>query len=310
MPSCRMSPRIRNSRITCLTVLLLGSAVFGQTADPNAPSNGTSNQNASPSPDVDALLIEEIGPLRPGRTALLREGSLLVDVKGWMQYDRPMRSWRYVIVEDDASAPGYELTLLPNSILQQMIALRSIAQGQPVVFEVSGRVLVYRGQSFFLPLHAPQLIEHDELRSDETTTNDDSGISNAPPDDDSVDSIRRELQQAVGSIARSRSNDERSQSVTPGLIREGTMLVSRRGRLSRSGDGAWIFVFDADASGLADPPLTILPCLLLERMERYAQQLGGMTPIVLSGQVQLFNNHNYLYPTVFQVPRERSRLSP
>ena len=88
------------------------------------------------------------------------------------------------------------------------------------------------------------------------------------------------------------------------------MIVSRRGRIVRSNAGSWMFVFDADASGLGDPPMILFPCLLLERIENYASRRGGVAPIVLSGQVFIFNNQNYLYPTVFQIPRERTRLTP
>ena len=91
---------------------------------------------------------------------------------------------------------------------------------------------------------------------------------------------------------------------------EGTQLLWRRGWLSRSPDGAWTFVFAADAAGQADPPLNVLPCLLLERMERYATTAGAGAPMVLSGVIYRYKKRGYLLPTAFEVPRLRTQIAP
>ena len=51
------------------------------------------------------------------------------------------------------------------------------------------------------------------------------------------------------------------------LMQEGTAIASRRGKLLRDPAGGWMFIFDADTTGLADPPVRMLPCLLLEQLE-------------------------------------------
>ena len=91
---------------------------------------------------------------------------------------------------------------------------------------------------------------------------------------------------------------------------EGTILLSRRGKIRRAGAGAFIFVFDADAEGLADPPMPLLPCLLLERLELHAHLTGERAAILLSGRVHTFRGQNYLRPTLYRVPRERTILTP
>ena len=94
------------------------------------------------------------------------------------------------------------------------------------------------------------------------------------------------------------------------LMREGTTVLSRRGSLRRDRGGAWVFVFDSDATGLADPPLTLLPCLLLERIENHVRRTGDNVPVLLSGQVYVFEGRNYLMPSVYRIPRERTVLTP
>lgn len=62
-------------------------------------------------------------------------------------------------------------------------------------------------------------------------------------------------------------------ALTPGapdakLVREGTYIVDRVGRLRRSDDGQHEeFVFDSDGAALQDPPMVILPNLTLMQME-------------------------------------------
>lgn len=58
------------------------------------------------------------------------------------------------------------------------------------------------------------------------------------------------------------------------LLREGTFVVDRTGRLSRSAAGAegssfsgHEFIFEADGRALRDPPMVVLPNLALQRME-------------------------------------------
>lgn len=52
------------------------------------------------------------------------------------------------------------------------------------------------------------------------------------------------------------------------LLREGSFVVDRTGRLTRNNEGGgWEFTFDADGRTLKDPPMMILPNLKLQTME-------------------------------------------
>jgi len=95
---------------------------------------------------------------------------------------------------------------------------------------------------------------------------------------------------------------------TQRLLPEGTLLASRRGRLVRSDQGQWVFAFDAGASqgsapATRDRPLIILPCLVLQDMERNAHRLGDSAAMTVSGRVYLYAGRNYLLPTMFRVDR-------
>lgn len=100
-------------------------------------------------------------------------------------------------------------------------------------------------------------------------------------------------------------------SVGPGakLLREGSFLASRRGRMVRSSEGAWLFVFDSDSSTKAEPPMTMMPCLNLQAMEKLAERGGDALSYTVSGQVFVYKNRNYLLPTLYVINR-RAEMTP
>ena len=99
-------------------------------------------------------------------------------------------------------------------------------------------------------------------------------------------------------------------AVTATALQENSALINRRGKITRDRSGGWLLVFDADAAGSADPPVKLLPCMLLQSIEDYARRSGNNSPLIISGQVYLYNGQNYLLPTVYRIPHERSRITP
>ncbi len=176
--------------------------------------------------------------------------------------------------------------------------------GQEAVFEITGQVFVYRGHNFLLATHAPQLLTYQPPAP--TPVEEDDGTGQG----DSVEDIMQELMESVGPIRRSAAaGSDRPDVSNEDLLGEGTTILARRGKLTRSDFGAWIFVFDADAAGLADPPLVIMPCLMLQRLETYGRSTGRTAPILLSGRVFRYGRRNYVLPSAFRIPRQRTPLS-
>lgn len=93
------------------------------------------------------------------------------------------------------------------------------------------------------------------------------------------------------------------------LLREGTFLASRRGRIVRLAGGEWQITFDADASGRGDPPMILMPCLNLGAMEKLAERGGEALSFTVSGQVFVYKGKNYLLPTMYAVNRQ-GELAP
>jgi hypothetical protein len=89
-------------------------------------------------------------------------------------------------------------------------------------------------------------------------------------------------------------------AVAPGaallqVMREGTFLVDRTGRLTRGGDGqSWEFSFDSDGRTMKDAPVVILPNLKLMAMEQAAKSSNRDLRFRVTGMVTEYNGRNYV----------------
>ncbi len=289
------------------------SAMLAPQAAGQTPAAPTSRPHGSGAPPATAP-AGETSPVRTARRRLplLREGSQLVGVTGLVQRDASTGSWHLLLHPLTERAPRYELIVLPCTLLGEIERIAESVPGPDVVFEVTGKVYVFRGRNYFLPTHAPRVTGYEQSAPQTQDAAEAETERTTDADDDSVQAIVRQLERAVGPVARSTATDVAPAPATGStkLLREGAVLLDRRGRLRRDEGGAWMFVFDVDASGLADPPMILLPCLLLERMEQYARIVGNAPSLLVSGHVHLYGGRNYLLPTVYRIPRERTPLEP
>lgn len=79
------------------------------------------------------------------------------------------------------------------------------------------------------------------------------------------------------------------------LVREGTLVTDRTGRLTRSADGLTAeFSFDSDGKALKDPPMIILPNLKLMQMESAVQGSSRDLRFRITGVVTEYKGRNYV----------------
>lgn len=293
-----------------MVILLMIAAQQSSQSSQQPPADTTSRDKAEKRDSAQEL----------PRSPLLREGRFLVEVKGVMGFNDRSKWWRFTIDSEDPKYPSYELSFLPCTLMADMRQITQSMSNQKVTFETTGQVFVYHGRNFFLPSHAPRVIEvkqKSSLQSEQDNASDDvdetdaaNEIEDSAQQGDSAEAILRGLEQNVGPVVRSTGGEAKEQKEELKLASEGTQIINRRGRMHRGVHGTWWFTFDADATGLSDPPMVILPCLLLERMERYAARSGARTAMLLSGRVYLYENRNYILPTMFQIPRQRTTINP
>ena len=84
-------------------------------------------------------------------------------------------------------------------------------------------------------------------------------------------------------------------ATTMPIVREGTFIPDRTGRLTKSPDGLQSeFTFDADGRAMQDPPMIILPNLKLELMEQAVSNSNRDLKFRVTGMVTEYHNRNYL----------------
>ena len=93
------------------------------------------------------------------------------------------------------------------------------------------------------------------------------------------------------------------------LLREGTFLASRRGRVIKTTGGEWQFHFDTSPENKADAPMVLMPCLNLQAIEKLAVRGSEALSFTVSGQVFVYKGRNYLLPTMYSVNR-RGDVTP
>ena len=343
------------SKVAMTAVALSGmltSQAIAQSDQPDSRPANPASQSPLIQPDnvKQAEVQDEISSTNTGlpqqrrakRPPLLREGSFLAGAAGRLARDKTTGGWKFVVqpdaLEAQEGAVAREFVLLPCAKLSQME--QSIASTDlDIIFEMTGRIHVFEGRNYLLPLSAPRVQQYvEQVRPDKnqaadagTTAdegNDNTDIDNA--NDDLVDDSDLTTEELIENL-RSRvpvnrsltpppsaTNSPTVQAENPDVLTaedaaenlrpEGEFLLRRRGRVTRLSSGAWVYRFMADSTGLSDPPMVLLPCLLLERIQHEMQHRDPGDNFVMSGEVLTYQNQNYLLPTAYHVLRPDKNL--
>lgn len=82
-------------------------------------------------------------------------------------------------------------------------------------------------------------------------------------------------------------------ATTRPVMREGTFIVDRAGRMTKLSDRVE-FSFDSDGRNLSDPPVVLLPNLNLMKMEASAGGSGRDVRFRITGEVTEYRGRNYV----------------
>lgn len=280
-------------------------------------------------PTVPGSVVQGLpGAVRGGTNAvtagrLVRQGTFLLSRRGTVS-KLPDGAVIFTFDPDENGAAERPMELLPNTNLQNLerIAARADATAR---FNVSGQVMAFKGRNYLImdrpaeivragiPTPAPSAKPAEpkpaEAKPAENGNADPAGMINK------LEGAARERDAARPVLAVPAPTDSATptqpQSLGPTiptlppekLLREGSMITSRRGRMIRQPDGDWALTFDADAAGKSEPALLLLPCMNLQAMERVAERGGEAATMSVSGIVTTYKSRNYLLPTMYMVNR-------
>jgi hypothetical protein len=112
-----------------------------------------------------------------------------------------------------------------------------------------------------------------------------------PPDNNKAAALQPQVSPEVSNAL---TNSVGVDSSSAAILREGTDVIDRVGRLQKTGDGQEEFVFDSDGRNLSDPPLIILQNLKLMSMENAVTAASHDLRFRVTGTVTEYHSRNYI----------------
>jgi hypothetical protein len=78
---------------------------------------------------------------------------------------------------------------------------------------------------------------------------------------------------------------------------------------AEGGPTPWMITFDADSSGLGDPPLYLMPSQELEEMEAQVEAGGDGAEFLVTGEVFIYRGQAYLLPRIARPAVDHGNLN-
>jgi hypothetical protein len=167
----------------------------------------------------------------------------------------------------DGRNGGPPLVLMPSLTLM-MVEDAMANTNREVKFRVSGTVTEYKGKNYLLPEQVSR---------------------GGKPMTESVPPLAADKTSGGGAV--------KPNAPVLNVMREGTYLVDRVGRLTRSPDGTQFeLTFDSDGRAMRDPPLIVLPGLKLWAMENATTGHNKDPRFRVTGLVTEYRGRNYFLP--------------
>lgn len=264
-------------------------------------------------------------PLADGSAAqadpdtLRPEGTFLV---GWTGEIVRMRTGGLAflpVTKAGARRPEPAMALLPCSTYARIETLLGDST-RGLWLSLTGEVLEYQDRNWLLPTvfastdvpapDQPAPTEPAPGQTDENADQPEDAQTDPPTSGDRVEDLIRQLeaqrQERRGidtTFAKPADDTPGEGGPTPDPRLEGRMLLNQRGRMVRSPDGDWVIAIDNDggASNVGRLPnrLRLLPCMLVEVMERSAENQGESWTFEVSGHLYRHGETVYLLPRMF-----------
>ncbi len=276
------------------------------------PASGTGEPALTPSPSSGAGAVLpglSENDLRPARGGLVREGAFLPNRRGRM-VPGDHGGWVFIF---DADAEGLAEPPMQIQPCQRLTEMQRIVEAKSgtQTFLLSGVAYVFEGANHIMPLMFTT------LASEELTTQ----PATPPPATAGADPSVEELLKSVGSLpapaaraSGSGSGAMSSRGPAPAaggndgskLVREGTMLISRRGRIERGGETGWVFSIESDTDLKAGTTqFSLMRCRNLETIAQLGQSRRAGLVVTLSGTVYSYGGRNFVLPSMFIVEQDR-----
>ena len=269
------------------------------------PSVGAISDNLIPDPNQTQLLLKE-GFIVSGRVAQLVRHP---EDQRWFAVFEPEEQATQTTAPDPLAVPievlsGKWLTAM-NRVTENQIDLS-------IKFRIWGEITTFNRRNFILPTYVATVSLFGKEDNENKPALAPTGQDNAP------DKLPEKFRQALLKIkpvsplellgpadAELREEDteadrQRRERLTLGSKPdegwlEGEMVIDRVGRvLYDNVESCWLFTFDADNQSMAEPPVLLHPCQLLEVMASAEMRMSHAPRFRISGQITKYKGQNYM----------------
>jgi len=274
-----------------------------QLLQPQPPSTRPITPTSIPT-EAALVATPTVLPAAEPVTVLQREGAIVADRAGQLAkpVDGPLR--QFVFSGGDPALP--DMYVLPNLQLMDM-ETQLDANTRPLVFVVAGTITEYRGHNYLLLDSGPQSTPRNAatglprpsttqpVSADQVVQQLIAGAGPKPPANDADAAPVSRQRHAVMVDDKSGPGAVAPGAALLSVIREGTRIFDRVGRLTRHGPGRLDeFTFDADRAAMQDPPVLLLPNLKLVAMENAVSATSKDQRFRVSGMITEYRGRNYL----------------
>lgn len=280
------------------------------TTDPPAAITESEDAPTRGIPHVPSLRADD-----PTRPPLLPEGIYVTQVRGSVEFEDSTGIWAFRSEITSESDFKRTFGLVPSMALDDMT--RGFDTDDVISnYELTGRVLIYDGRNFLLlsvatPMRELKMSDASVNESDDAPKPSDAPTNSLDQSNDAADRLEARLRDRIQNLPESADRAPTDTGVPAATLREGTRLQNRRGAIVRDQNtGTWRFVFDAQGTDTVDPTMELLPCLLLERLERQAAVSDIPPSVLISGEVTSYRGRNYLLPTLWRQAGSSRNLTP
>lgn len=237
---------------------------------------------------------------------LLPEGSYIVRAPGVVR-EGPDGRLRYEFTSASEYGDLPAMELLPCSRLMEIERVVESRDGE-VVFLLNAQAYVFEGRNYLLPLLFRVAPDQGVAEPEGGGAAEGAGRAQEPAGEPDPDALLERLEAGGdGSRGASPAPVETEVEESVALMREGTMVLSRGGRVLPGSEGRYVFAVDndTDTSSELDAPIKLLECGMLEEMLRVQREATRPVRLRLSGHVLLYEGENYLLPTMYLVDFDR-----
>ncbi len=307
-----------------------GDGAFGQDEQPPPPPADLTDDPRLNDPSVDEMKRElerradpgrlilprpkpTVQPVVPGRPMepsllpglnvseaprptgrLIAEGTFLWAAPGRLYPLRETDDIVFIPDEETGSGPN-ALLLMPSRMRERMeTTLGTERQGTPV--RLTGEVFVHLGRNHLLV--TAFAVGGSETKPNGATNGNGANGTPQPELDPRVQELIRDLEQQRGT-PRTLGRETAEAVEDDGTVREGDLLLRRRGRMVRTAGGEWAIALDNGPSGEARTLMPLAPCRTAQAMEQRAIRLGDAWTFEVSGRLLRFRGRTHLLPTMY-----------